>query len=107
MAWTPPLTRHNSLSAQGNVLSCNVQLSKHNSPTFSRRCMKPTPLNNLNENVAEKALPQVRLDENIVITEHVPPNTNRLRKVLMYLEPKGCMKERDEYALYVFSPSNR
>lgn len=69
--------------------------------------MKPTPLNNLNENVAEKALPQVRMDENIVITEHVPPNANRLRKVLMYLEPKGCMKERDEYALYVFSPSNR
>lgn len=100
------MTRHNSLTAQGNVLPCNAQLLKHNSPTFSR---KEKPLNNLNEKsgVAEKTLPQVKMDENIVITEHLTQNTNRLRKILMYLEPKGCMKERDEYALYVFAPNNK
>lgn len=106
MGWTPPLTRHNSLTAQGNV----SPLLKHNSPTFSRKeCIKQKPLNNVNEKtaVAEKTLPQVKMDENIVITEHLTQNTSRIRKVLMYLEPKGCMKERDEYALYVFSPNNK
>lgn len=65
--------------------------------------MRPKPINNLNE----KALPQVKMDENIAISEHHPQSVNRIRKVLMFLEPKGCMKERDEFALYIFSPNNK
>lgn len=102
------MTRHNSLTtAQANLLPCNAQ---RRSPTFSRKdYIKSKPINNLNEKarVAEKALPQVKMDENIVISERLTENTNKLRQLLLFLEPKGCMKERDDYALYIFSPNNR
>jgi hypothetical protein len=30
-----------------------------------------------------------------------------IRKVLMFFEPRGCLKERDDYSLYLFPPHNR
>lgn len=47
------------------------------------------------------------MDENVTISEVTSQRTNKFKKLLLMLEPKGCMKERDEYALYIFSPNNR
>jgi hypothetical protein len=30
-----------------------------------------------------------------------------LKKVFMLFEPRGCLKERDDYSLYLFPPHNR
>jgi hypothetical protein len=30
-----------------------------------------------------------------------------IKKVFMFFEPRGCLKERDDYSLYVFPPHNR
>jgi hypothetical protein len=30
-----------------------------------------------------------------------------IKKVFMFFEPKGCLKERDDYSLYLFPPHNR
>lgn len=30
-----------------------------------------------------------------------------LQRIFFALEPKGCLKERDEYSLYIFPPHNR
>jgi hypothetical protein len=30
-----------------------------------------------------------------------------IRKVFMFFEPRGCLKERDDYSLYLFPPHNR
>ncbi|XP_017770530.1 PREDICTED: voltage-dependent T-type calcium channel subunit alpha-1H isoform X4 [Nicrophorus vespilloides] len=101
----PPLTRHNSLSnsSQSKISPCNAQLSKLNSPTVTRKqSFEAKSVNVLQE---EKVLPPVKMDE---IVENPPePELNKLRRLLIYLEPKGCMKERDDYSLYIFTPNNR
>jgi len=30
-----------------------------------------------------------------------------IKKVFMFFEPRGCLKERDDYSLYLFAPHNR
>jgi hypothetical protein len=30
-----------------------------------------------------------------------------IKKVFMFFEPRGCLKERDDYSLYLFPPHNR
>lgn len=62
---------------------------------------------NYRRSIGDKALPRIKMDENVVITEHVLPRVTGFRKVLLFLEPKGCMKERDDYALYIFPPNNK
>lgn len=111
---TPPLTRHNSLSTSSAKLPpCRIQVPKQASPTLSRRRLsyaepKP-PINSINEKaIVERALPRISMDENVTISETIQnQRTNKFKKLLLMLEPKGCMKERDEYALYIFSPNNR
>ncbi|XP_065163665.1 voltage-dependent T-type calcium channel subunit alpha-1H isoform X3 [Atheta coriaria] len=58
----------------------------------------------------EKALPVICMEEcaeGARLSTSPPANVNRIKRVLNYLEPKGCMKERDDYSLYVFAPANR
>lgn len=42
-----------------------------------------------------------------MVSEAASQKSSKLRKLLLLLEPKGCLKERDEYALYIFPPNNR
>nr|XP_022916967.1 voltage-dependent T-type calcium channel subunit alpha-1G-like isoform X2 [Onthophagus taurus] len=112
ISWTPSLTRHNSLiagqiSIQPKSNQCN-QIAKINSPAISGQVgyAEPKSINTLNfEKQEEKVLPRIKLDE----CETVEPEikTTKLKKFLMMIEPKGCMKERDEFSLYIFPPNNR
>ncbi|XP_065341308.1 voltage-dependent T-type calcium channel subunit alpha-1G-like isoform X4 [Cloeon dipterum] len=43
-------------------------------------------------------LPQVK-----VTTEEEEPN---IKKIFKFFEPRGCLKERDDYSLYIFSPTD-
>ncbi|KAF4518090.1 hypothetical protein B566_EDAN007791 [Ephemera danica] len=38
-----------------------------------------------------------------VAADEEPP---RIKKIFRLIEPRGCLKERDDYSLYVFSPEN-
>ncbi|XP_021929198.1 voltage-dependent T-type calcium channel subunit alpha-1H-like isoform X2 [Zootermopsis nevadensis] len=34
-------------------------------------------------------------------------SSTALKKIFMFFEPRGCLKERDDYSLYLFPPHNR
>ncbi|XP_023315824.1 voltage-dependent T-type calcium channel subunit alpha-1G isoform X4 [Trichogramma pretiosum] len=34
-------------------------------------------------------------------------SVEKIKKIFMFFEPKGCLKERDDYSLYIFPPNNR
>lgn len=31
----------------------------------------------------------------------------KIKKIFMFFEPKGCLQERENYSLYLFPPNNR
>lgn len=57
-------------------------------------CNKESPLPKINEG---ESAPEESVEENM----------NFMRRIFKSVEPKGCMKERDEFSLYLFSPNNR
>lgn len=40
-------------------------------------------------------------------TGSVASSTERIKKMFLFFEPRGCLKERDDYSLYIFPPNNR
>ncbi|KAK9701208.1 Ion transport protein [Popillia japonica] len=114
ISWTPTLTRHNSLtttqaSTQAKVNQIN-QIAKNNSPTISREVsyVEPKSVNTLNEkSETERSLPRIRLEDCISTSENPEERTSKLKQFLIMMEPKGCMKEREEFSLYIFPPTNR
>lgn len=118
-AWGPSLTRQNSLTAashnSGNITRYN------NSPTMMRSCdharRKP---NNLSQDkpmstaviVPESPLPKIHevatgdnsQEQNSSCSdEH---SKTILRQIFSALEPKGYVRGRDDYSLYIFPPKN-
>ncbi|KAI4456874.1 voltage-gated cation channel calcium and sodium [Holotrichia oblita] len=114
ISWTPTLTRHNSLtttqaSALAKVNQIN-QITKNNSPTISREVsyVEPKSVNTLNEkSETERSLPRIKLEDCISTSENTEQPTSKLKQFLIMMEPKGCMKEREEFSLYIFPPNNR
>lgn len=112
IACTPSLTRNNSLTASNvsiQQLKVPTQFSKY-SPALSRKLsyVEPKSVNTFNDRENDKVLPRITLDECITLNE----SEDRLRyskigKFLLMIEPKGCMKERDDFTLYIFPPHNR
>lgn len=102
IAWGAHLARNNSLTSHSHVSHYN------NSPTLSRSyehhrrkscnlisdCTKESPLPKINEG---QTSPEIKEEEEM----------NMIRRIFKALEPKGYMKERDEFSLYIFSPNNR
>ena len=43
----------------------------------------------------------------VVETSSSSPSPGAIKKVFMFFEPKGCLKERDDFSLYLFPPHNR
>ncbi|CAH1388867.1 unnamed protein product [Nezara viridula] len=54
---------------------------------------------------APTALPKVK--EPPPLEPEEEPILPVIEKVFFFLEPKGCLKEREDFSLYVFSPDNR
>jgi hypothetical protein len=46
-------------------------------------------------------LPQVK-----VTAEEEEEEPPKIKKIFKFFEPKGCLKERDDYSLYIFSPDD-
>lgn len=61
---------------------------------------------------ATAALPRIRMEDCISNNNNnnecqSTTRINGLKKLLMMLEPTGCMKERDDFSLYIFASNNR
>ncbi|XP_043279954.1 voltage-dependent T-type calcium channel subunit alpha-1G isoform X2 [Venturia canescens] len=128
------LSRRNSLRAgydivqsRGKMLPFDEQINLPPSLCSST----PRTINNLTIETVGAALPRIkRLVEEPhdpgeqtfgsrchVAGEQSPPASNAnpsvassvetIKKIFMFFEPKGCLKERDDYSLYLFPPNNR
>lgn len=72
---------------------------------MSRKSSHIELVNNLNDNgVTERVLPQISMSECIVGSS---PRLSVIERLEMILEPTGCIKGKDDYSLYLFSPENR
>ncbi|XP_063917204.1 voltage-dependent T-type calcium channel subunit alpha-1G-like isoform X2 [Zophobas morio] len=108
----PTLTRHNSLVTSSITQpKINTQINKCSSPTLSRKSsqVEPKSVNSLNDKtVPERSLPKIKM-EDCIPTEQELPRTrmSRIKNLLMMYEPAGCLKEREDYSLYIFPQENR
>lgn len=110
MTWTSTVSRQNSLtshiSSQSKICSIKSQFTKNNSPTMARKqgCPQPKSINTIKD-ASEKSLPKINLEE--YSTSAQPEKMSKLKNFMLMIEPKGYMKERDEFSLYLFPPNNR
>ena len=63
-----------------------------------------------------KRLLEEETELNLRSDEQTPPQSNghgsvgsieKIKKIFMFFEPKGCLKEREDYSLYLFPQNNR
>lgn len=102
------LTRHNSLVTSAITHSnINAQINKC-SPTLSRKDSqnKPKTVNISEEIVPKKTLPNIRMND-CAVTEREVQRIDGIKKILKLCEPTGCLKEREEFSLYIFPQDNR
>lgn len=114
MRWIDELSRRNSLRGYENVQgTVRKSMLSEDMP-----CSTPRTINNLSMETG--ALPRIKPlpdqeDDHSRTDDQTPPSNGhgsassveRIKKIFMFFEPKGCLKERDDYALYIFSPNNR
>ncbi|XP_014476134.1 PREDICTED: voltage-dependent T-type calcium channel subunit alpha-1G isoform X2 [Dinoponera quadriceps] len=117
MRWIGEFSRRNSLRGYENVHETSV---KKTLPLDEMLAPSSTPrtINNLSMEAAPlpkiKRLPEQE-EEHPRTGEQTPPSNGhgsassieRIKKIFMFFEPKGCLKERDDYSLYLFPPNNR
>nr|XP_034187863.1 voltage-dependent T-type calcium channel subunit alpha-1G isoform X2 [Osmia lignaria] len=116
MRWISDLSRRNSLRGNENVQSpTRKTLPLDEAPM---QCSTARTINNLSMETGP--LPRIKRlsdqdDDNPRIDEQTPPlnghgsasSIEKIKKIFMFFEPKGCLKERDDYSLYLFPPNNR
>ena len=116
MRWISDLSRRNSLRGNENVQSpTRKTLPLDEMPM---QCSTARTINNLSMETGP--LPRIKRlpdqdDDNPRTDEQTPPlnghgsasSIERIKKIFMFFEPKGCLKERDDYSLYLFPPNNR
>ncbi|XP_076629158.1 ca[2+]-channel protein alpha[[1]] subunit T isoform X2 [Colletes latitarsis] len=116
MRWIGDLSRRNSLRGYENVQSPTrktlpldeVPIQCSTARTVNNLSMETGPLPRI------KQLPDQE-DDNPRTDEQAPPlnghgsasSIERIKKIFMFFEPKGCLKERDDYSLYLFPLNNR
>nr|XP_015838484.1 PREDICTED: voltage-dependent T-type calcium channel subunit alpha-1G isoform X2 [Tribolium castaneum] len=105
----PTLTRHNSLVTSTITQSkINTQINKCTSPTLSRKSSQnePKSVNSLNDKtLPERTLPKIKMEDCIPTEE--PERTSGIKKLIRICEPTGCLKEREDFSLYIFPHENR
>lgn len=116
MRWISDLSRRNSLRGNENVQSpTRKTLPLDEMPM---QCSAARTINNLSMETGP--LPRIKRlpdqdDDNPRTDEQTPPlnghgsasSIERIKKIFMFFEPKGCLKERDDYSLYLFPLNNR
>ncbi|KAI4492631.1 hypothetical protein M0804_002422 [Polistes exclamans] len=116
MRWIGELSRRNSLRGYENVHGTGRKSMV--SDDMPAPCSTPRTINNLSMETG--TLPRIKPlpdqdDDHSRTDDQTPPSNGhgsassveRIKKIFMFFEPKGCLKERDDYALYIFSPNNR
>ncbi|XP_076671262.1 ca[2+]-channel protein alpha[[1]] subunit T isoform X2 [Andrena cerasifolii] len=116
MRWIDDLSRRNSLRGYENVQSSAGKGLP--ADEVSMQCSAARTINNLS--VETGPLPRIKRlpdqeDDNPHADEQAPSlnghgsasSIERIKKIFMFFEPKGCLKERDDYSLYIFPPNNR
>ncbi|XP_025832292.1 voltage-dependent T-type calcium channel subunit alpha-1G-like, partial [Agrilus planipennis] len=111
ISWMPSLTRQNSLSSQNipqnKISPLSSSFTKNNSPTLQRKnssSAEPKAINTFKRTFLDKSLPKINFEE---VTAKAEQKVSRIKQFLLMVEPKGCMKEREEFSLYIFPPNNR
>ena len=110
MRWSDELSRRNSLRGHEGVQSTRRVLPLEEMP--------PRTINNLGMEIGPlpPIKPLAEEEETAETTdEQSPPSPGRgsagsvekIKKIFMFFEPKGCLKERDDYSLFIFPPNNR
>ncbi|XP_076301495.1 ca[2+]-channel protein alpha[[1]] subunit T isoform X2 [Lasioglossum baleicum] len=121
MRWIDDLSRRTSLRGYENVQSpMRKTLPLDEVVHAVLQCPTARTINNLSTETAGGPLPRIKQlpdqdDENPRTDEQSPPlnghgsasSIERIKKIFMFFEPKGCLKERDDYSLYLFPPNNR
>lgn len=116
MRWIGELSRRNSLRGYENV---QTSAQRKTLPLDEAPSSTPRTINNLS--IETGPLPRIKrlpeeTDERPTRTgEQTPPSNGhgsassveRIKKIFMFFEPKGCLKERDDFSLYLFPPNNR
>ncbi|XP_011497163.1 PREDICTED: voltage-dependent T-type calcium channel subunit alpha-1G [Ceratosolen solmsi marchali] len=114
MRWTDDLSRRNSLRGYEGLQSRKIL-------PFDEMPLSSTPrtINNLSIETGPlpriKRLPEEEAELNLRAGEQTPTSNGqgsagsieRIKKIFMFFEPKGCLKERDDYSLYLFPQNNR
>ncbi|XP_026299337.1 voltage-dependent T-type calcium channel subunit alpha-1G isoform X4 [Apis mellifera] len=116
MRWISDLSRRNSLRENENVQSPTRKTLPLDEVPM--QCSTARTINNLSMETGP--LPRIKRlpdqdDHNPRTDEQTPPlnghgsasSIERIKKIFMFFEPKGCLKERDDYSLYIFPPNNR
>ncbi|KAG5327931.1 CAC1G protein, partial [Acromyrmex heyeri] len=117
MRWIGELSRRNSLRGYENVqtstrktLPLDEMLAPSSTPrTINNLSMETGPLPRI------KRLHEQEEERPRTGGEQTPPSNGhgsassieRIKKIFMFFEPKGCLQERDNYSLYLFPPNNR
>ncbi|XP_072749340.1 ca[2+]-channel protein alpha[[1]] subunit T isoform X3 [Anoplolepis gracilipes] len=117
MRWIGELSRRNSLRGYENVqtstrktLPLDEMLAPSSTPrTINNLSMETGPLPRI------KRLPEQEEECPRTGGEQTPPSNGhgsassveKIKKIFMFFEPKGCLQERDNYSLYLFPPNNR
>ncbi|XP_071560722.1 ca[2+]-channel protein alpha[[1]] subunit T isoform X4 [Temnothorax nylanderi] len=121
MRWIGELSRRNSLRGYENV-----QTSTRKTLPLDEMLAPSTPRTINNLSMETGPLPRIkRLHDRIYHEqeeerprtggEQTPPSNGhgsassieKIKKIFMFFEPKGCLQERDNYSLYLFPPNNR
>lgn len=116
MRWISDLSRRNSLRGNENIQSPTRKTLPLDEVPM--QCSTARTINNLSMETGP--LPRIKRlpdqdDDNPRTDEQTPPlnghgsasSIERIKKIFMFFEPKGCLKERDDYSLYIFPPNNR
>ncbi|KAK0098542.1 hypothetical protein PV326_007002 [Microctonus aethiopoides] len=122
MRWIDDLSRENSLRNYDIVRARQV-------PSYDDESPPNTATSRTINNLTVDTLPRIKRyvddpqDERYAGSIHegseqTPPSTEgggsvagssvkRIKKIFMLLEPRGCLKERDDYSLYIFPTNNK
>ncbi|KAF5282496.1 hypothetical protein FQR65_LT14266 [Abscondita terminalis] len=111
VTWTPSLIRQNSLtshvSKDSKISSFQAQFTKNNSPPTSKQDYNELKSVNTVKGASDRSLPKINLEEFSTTTNKSDEKISRIKKLLLMIEPKGYMKEREEFSLYLFPPQNK
>lgn len=106
MKWFDDVSRHSSLHSYDKKVLALDEIPLSTTPRM---------INNMT--FEHGSLPRIKqlpredeeqqLDDNNLPENESRSSVEKIKKIFMFFEPKGCLKERDDYSLYLFPPNNR